>query len=175
MSWLEQIEGVLQRYKNSPGTNPPPNASTDFAQVAAHAPPDALSGGLAEAFRSGSTPPFEQMISSLFGSSGPQQRAGILNHLLAAAGPAASGILSRFGQGPTAPASQAMTGTPTVTPEQAQQIEPRAVRELAAEAQKNDPSIVERASQFYAQHPQLFQSLGEAALALIMSHVSRQH
>jgi len=42
------------------------------------------------------------------------------------------------------------------------------VRELAAEAQKNDPCIVERASEFYAQHPQLVQGLGAAALALIM-------
>ena len=63
----------------------------------------------------------------------------------------------------------------TVTPQQAQQVPPDAVRELAETARKNDPSIVERASEFYAQHPKLVQGLGAAALALIMSHASRQH
>ena len=176
MSWLEQINDVLQRYRNAPGTTAPPDASTDFAKVAAHAPPEAISGGLAEAFRSTNTPPFGQMLSELFSSSGPQQRAGILNHLLAGAGPAAAGMLSRvLGQGPGSQPQPAAAGQATVTPEQAQQIDPNAVRDLANQAQQRDPSIVERASDFYAQHPQLVQGLGAAALAMIMSHVSKRH
>jgi hypothetical protein len=176
MSWLEHIDDVLQRYNTTSGTNPPPDPAADFAKVAAHAPTEAISGGLAEAFRSANTPPFEQMISDLFKSSAPQQRAGILNHLLAAAGPAASGLLSRLtGQTPSVPPQQAPSGQPTVTPQQAQQVEPHNVREIAKEAQKNDPSIVDRASEFYAQHPQLVQGLGAAALAMIMSHVSKRH
>ncbi len=35
-------------------------------------------------------------------------------------------------------------------------------------------SVVDMASQFYAQHPTLIKSLGAGALALIMSHMSRR-
>jgi hypothetical protein len=61
-----------------------------------------------------------------------------------------------------------------VTPEQAQQVPPEAVHQLAEQAQKNDPSIVDRASGFYAQHPTLVKALGAGSLALIMSHMSRR-
>jgi hypothetical protein len=47
------------------------------------------------------------------------------------------------------------------------------VRQLAEHAEKRDPSVVERAGEFYAQHPTLVQGLGAAALALIIRHVSR--
>jgi len=175
MSWLEQIDDVLQRYRNVPGTTSSPETSADFAKVAAHAPPEAISGGLSEAFRSNETPPFGQMISDLFSSSGPQQRAGILNHLLASAGPAASSLLGRlFGQSASSPGPQAGSGQPTVTPEQAQRVDAQMVRDLANQAQKSDPSIVDRASDFYAQHPHLVQGLGAAALAMIMAHVSKR-
>lgn len=177
MGWLEQIGDVLQRYNSASPSNPPPNAPADFAKVAAHAPPSAISNGLAEAFRSANTPPFGQMISELFGSSNPQQRAGILNQLIAAAGPAAGGLWGKLASefSGAAPQTQTPVGRSTVTPEQAQQVQPATVRELATHAQKNDPSIVERAGEFYAQHPQLIQGLGAGALALIMSHVSQRH
>jgi hypothetical protein len=177
MSWLEQIDDVLQRYNSASPSNPPPNAPADFAKVAAHAPPSAISNGLAEAFRSENTPPFGQMISGLFGSSNPQQRAGILNHLIAAAGPSAGGWLGKLAAqfSGTAPQIPTPSGRATVTPEQAQQVAPETVGQLAHQAQTNDPSIVERASEFYAQHPQLIQGLGAGALALIMSHVSQRH
>lgn len=66
-------------------------------------------------------------------------------------------------------------GRPAVTPEQAQQIAPEQVRELAGQAQKHGPSIIDKASDFYAQHPTLVKSLGAGALALIMSHLSQRH
>ena len=46
-----------------------------------------LAEGLAHAFKSDQTPPFEQMVSGLFGQSNPDQKAGLLNQLLAALGP----------------------------------------------------------------------------------------
>jgi len=49
-----------------------------------------------------------------------------------------------------------------------------AVQELAKHAQRNDPSIIDRASNFYAQHPTLVQALGAGSLALIMSHMSNR-
>jgi hypothetical protein len=148
-------------------TTPNPSVGSDFTNMA-QAPSGALSGGLAEAFRSNETPPFEQMIAGLFNNSNPEQRAGILNHLIAAAGPAAAGILERFRAGGAGSGAG-------VTPEQAQQIDPGTVSTLAKQAHEKDSSVVERASEFYAQHPKLIQGLGAAALAMIMSHVSRRH
>lgn len=177
MSWIDQVGDVLQRYQGTPSPKPPESVTDDFARVAQHAPPSAVSSGLAEAFRSPNTPPFGHMVSDLFGSSNGEQRAGILNHLITAVGPAAAGgllgnLAGAFSGAPSG--AQTQPPQPKVTPEQAQQIQPAAVRELAEQAQQRDPSIVERAGAFYAQHPQLVQGLGAAALALVMSHISQR-
>ena len=57
MGWLENVHQVLQRYQGTAPSASPADVSNDFETVAAHAPSSALSGGLAEAFRSGKTPP----------------------------------------------------------------------------------------------------------------------
>ncbi len=160
---LSNLMGLLQRYA-SPGTANAGNVEQDFEQVSQTAPQPHLAGGLAEAFRSNQTPPFAQMLSTLFSNSNGQQQAGILNHLLASVGPgAASGILGSF-----------LKAGSQVTPEQAQQVPPETVHQLAEQAEKNDSSIIEKASSFYAQHPTLVKALGASSLALIMSHMSRR-
>ena len=180
MSWLNEVGEVLQRYGGAPAAQGSTDVAADFEKVAAHAPPSSLGSGLAAAFRSPNTPPFSEMISSLFERSNPQQRAGILNQLIAAAGPAASGVVGQLVRqfSGSSGSSQAQgvpsSGQPSITPQQAQQVQPSVLSDLAQHAEKNDPSIVERAGEFYAQHPKLVQGLGAAALALIMSHVSRQ-
>ncbi len=121
-----------------------------------------LSSGLNAAFQSNETPPFGQMIGQLFANSDGQQRAGILNHLLAAAGPSVAGRLL----GPVAG-----SGSNQMTPEQAQQVQPEAVQQLAEHAQASDPSILQRAAEFYSQHPGVVQSLGTEAVSMIVSHV----
>jgi hypothetical protein len=147
------------------------NVNEDFQQVAQQAPPQHLAAGLASAFRSDQTPPFENMISNLFGQSNGEQRAGILNRLLGAAGPmAASGLA---GGGLMSGLSSLLGSRGQVSPEQANQVSPEAVQELAKHAQQQNPSIIDQASQFYAQHPTLVQALGAGSLALIMSHISR--
>jgi hypothetical protein len=103
----------------------------------------------------------------MFSNSNGEQRAGILNHLLGAAGPGVGGgILGSLGG--------LLGGGSQVTPEQAQQVSPEAVHQLAEQAEKNNPSIVDQVSHFYAEHPTLVQGLGAGALALIMSHMSRR-
>lgn len=169
MSWIDDVGSVLKQYTGASASAPPPNAAADFSKIAAQAPPSAMSSGLAQAFRSESTPEFGQMISQLFAQSDSTQRAGILNHLLAALGPAASaGTLGNLTGGPSG-------NQPAVTPEQAQQVQPEQVRQLADQAHGHDPSIIDKASEFYAQHPTLVKSLGAGALALIMSHLSQRH
>ncbi len=160
---FSNLMGLLQRYA-SPGASNTGNVEQDFAQVSQAAPQQHLSTGLAEAFRSSQTPPFAQMVSTLFSNSNGEQRAGLLNHLLGSLGPgAASGLLGAQSGGDS-----------KVNPEQAQQVPPEAVHQLAEQAEKSDPSIVDTVSSFYAQHPALVKTLGASALGLIMSHISRR-
>lgn len=169
MTWMDQIGGLIQKYSGGSAAAQS-NVADDFGKVTQHAPTAALSGGLAEAFRSNSTPAFADMVSHLFSQSDGTQRAGILNHLMAAAGPAAGtgGALAGL-------AGLLSGGRQSVSPEQAQQVQPEDVRQLAAEAEKRDPSVIDRASEFYAQHPTLVKTLGAGALAIMMSHMSRRH
>ena len=112
-----------------------------FENAARGAAPGDVSHGLHEAFRSDATPPFEQMIGQLFGRSDPNQRAGFLNQ-----------ILGR-----------------NVTPQQASTMPVDEVQEATAQAAAANPSIMQRASEFYAQHPALVQTLGQAAITIAMN------
>ena len=48
-------------------------------------------------------------------------------------------------------------------------------REAATrEAARQNPSLVQRVSRFYAQHPQLVQTLGQAAIAIAMNGMARR-
>jgi len=165
MSSLSNVFGILKQYAggNAPtGSNP----QQDFEQVAQGASQSHLAGGLAEAFRSNQTPPFSQMLGTLFSNSNGSQQAGILNHLLSAVGPAASsGVLGGLLGG--------LGGGSQITPQQASQVPASAVTQLAEHAQQNNPSIIDQASSFYAQHPTLIKALGAGSLAMIMSHMSQ--
>lgn len=165
---LSDFLGMLEQYRGASAAAPPAGVEEDYSEVASSAPQAHLASGLAEAFRSSETPPFPQMLGTLFSNSNGQQRAGILNQLLGAAGPSllASGGLSSL--------AGLLHGGNTVSPEQANQIPPETVQQLAEHAQKQNPSIVDQASQFYAQHPTLVKALGAGSLALIMSHLSQR-
>lgn len=167
MGFMNEIGNILQQYKGAQASAPAETVQEDFSRVATQVPQAAISSGLSDAFRSDQTPPFGQMLSQLFGQSNGEQRAGILNHLIGAAGP---GALS----GPLLGGlSSLLQGRSSITPEQAQQVSPDVVQHLAEHAQRQDPSIIDKASQFYAQHPTLVQGLGAGALALVMSRISQ--
>jgi len=78
---------LLQRYSGTTPENAPASVQEDFRQVSQGAQTDHLASGLSDTFRSDQTPPFENMVASLFGASNGEQKAGILNQLLAAVGP----------------------------------------------------------------------------------------
>ena len=137
-----------------------------YDQTAREVPRETLADGLSHAFRSDQTPPFEQMVSGLFGQSNPEQKAGLLNQILGSLGSGgAAQALSAGGLG-------SPTGGP-VTPEQAAQVPPQQVEVLARQAAQKDPSIMDRAAGFYAQHPTLVKAIGAGALALLMSRISQ--
>jgi len=162
MGLLDQFSSILQQYTSGAVPANPNDALQHFQQVATQAQPTVLSGALGEIFRSPQTGTFGQNISSMFGQSDANQRAGILNTLLASGGPA---ILAKLGLGPS---------TTQVSPQQAQQVSPAAVEEASNRTLEQDPSIIDRASEFYAQHPTLVQALGAGAALLAMQHFSQR-
>ncbi len=181
MDWMKELSGVLQQYNGAGAAPARTNVHDDFDQVAQTAPPAALADGLAAAFRSEETPEFGQMAAQLFNNSDGQQRAGILNTLLRTAGPLIlSQILSRqtqpeSGGGLSKLIDLLKGGKETeVTPEQAEQIPAGAVEEIAAQAEKKDPSVIDQVSQFYAEHPTLVKTLGAAALTIAVSQIAKR-
>ncbi|HUP96944.1 MAG TPA: hypothetical protein VM073_03330 [Usitatibacter sp.] len=136
---------VLGRYAQQ-SHQPPPDVLDDFDRVAQEAEPDALSEGLEDAFNAEVTPPFEQMVGQLYGRSDSHQRAGLLREILG----------SRF------------------SPDEAQHMPVNEVEAAAADAARQNPSIIQRVSRFYAEHPQLVQTLGQVALSVAMSGMARR-
>jgi hypothetical protein len=156
MGWITEAVGrVLDRYTGTGASAPAEASHEDYSQVAGQAPPEAVAGGLSQAFRSESTPPFPEMLANLFQHSSPDQRAGLLNHLLGSLAGAIGG------------------GQP-VTPQQAGSVAPDQVKQAAAEAERQDPSIVDQASRFYAQHPDAVKAMGGLALAIALGHIARR-
>ena len=51
---------------------------------------------------------------------------------------------------------------------------PQQVQQLATEVHKQNPSIVDTVSDFYAQHPTLVKTLGATALTIAMSQMSKR-
>ena len=141
-----------------------------YDKVAGQIPQGDLSAGIAHVFNSDQTPAFEQMVGGLFKQSNPEQKAGLLTQLLGGLGSNASQVLG--GTGALAGLTGLLKGGGTVTPQQAQDVSPEAVQVLAQKANQTNPSIVDKASQFYAQHPTLVKGIGAGALALLMSHLS---
>lgn len=173
MSWMNEISNVLQNY--TAGSTPPATdeaVGDHFHQVAQAAPASDLASSLAAMFHSDKTPPFPQMVGQLFGNSNGTQRASLLNALLS--GGAASGILSQLAQtaGLSLPAGGGST-TP-ITPQAAEKITPEMAQQAAAQAAQHDPSIVERVSEIYAQHPMLVRTLGAAAMSIALSHLAHR-
>jgi len=164
------ILDVLQQDAN-PAAAPTDKVHEHFDQVAQQASSQQLGNGVAAAFRSDATPPFGQMVGNLFGQSTPEQRAGILNQLTQVLG---SGALSSIAGGVLGRVLGGGNAAPTITPEQASQVSPADAAVIAEHAEKKDPSILDRAGEFYAQHPQLVKGLGAAALAIVLGRMRSQ-
>src|SRR5690349_12146394 len=160
---------VLGRYAHQPD-QPPPQVMDDFHAVANEASPEVLSEGLQDAFNSETTPPFEQMVGQLYERSDPHVRAGFLNEILGSLGGGAGATLSgrvlgsllRHGAGQR------------VSPDDARAIPANEVEQAMRDAGRTNPSLVQRVSRFYAEHPQLVQTLGQAAIAIAMNGMARR-
>jgi len=167
MGWMNAIGGILQKYTNSDPSQASQEAHQHFDAVAQAVPQNVLAQGIAAAFNSDQTPAFGQMMASLFNQSTPEQKAGMLSQLLASAGPSVTALLASKGL------SGLVNSAGQINPQAASQISPDVIAEMATQAQKQNPSIVDTVSGFYAQHPTLVKTLGAAALSIAMARISR--
>ncbi|HEY6188355.1 MAG TPA: hypothetical protein VIW80_11775 [Pyrinomonadaceae bacterium] len=173
MDWMNQLSGILQQYNGAQPGQAPDTVHDDFDQFAQAAPQSALADGLAAAFRSNQTPAFSQMVAQLFGNASGQQRAGILNTLIATLGPTIAAQV--FSQGGSSGLAGLLSGGQReVTPEQAEEVSPEAVREIAEHAERKDPSVVDQLSNFYAEHPTLIKTLGATALTIALAKLAQR-
>ena len=178
MDWMNQIGGLLQQYTATTQPHQPPaSVHDDYDQVVQHAPPNALANGLAGAFRSSQTPPFGSMVAQMFNNSSGQQRANLINTLMAAAGPTVLAQMMNRSITPTpAPVAQALqSGRTKLTAEEAAQMPAQFVEDVATNAEQKDPSIIDQISDFYAQQPQMVKTLGGVALAVLLAKMTTPH
>jgi hypothetical protein len=170
MDWKNAVEHIIQRYsgQGAGAASAPADPHQDFQQVAQAAPADVVAGGISQAFRSDQTPPFPEMLSNLFTHSDPNQRAGLLSKLLNSVGPGALTAVTGLA------GLSSLLGGGGITPEQAGQVSPDQVQQLAAHAERQNPSIVDEISGFYSQHPQLMKAAGAMALTIAVQHMLRR-
>lgn len=174
MNWINQLGDIFQQYTGAAAGQAPSTVHDDFDQFTQVAPTGTIADGIASAFRSDQTPPFGNMVSHLFGQSNGQQRAGILNTLISSLGPTlVAQLLAR--RGASGLAGLLSGGRSEVTPEEAQQVPAEAVQEIATQAEKQDPSVIDTLSSFYAEHPTLVKTLGSAALAIALASIAQRH
>jgi hypothetical protein len=173
MTWTDKVENLLRQYTSggaAAAAQAAPDVHAHFDEVAQAAPPSVLAEGLTAAFNSDKTPAFGQMLSTLFNNSTGDQKAGIVNQLLSSVSPGAlTQLLSSVGL-----AGLLGSGSKQLTPEQAQQLSPEVVQQVATHAQNANPSVVESVSNFYAQHTALVKTLGGAALTIALAKVAER-
>jgi hypothetical protein len=188
---------ILEQYSDASAQSNQPQVEQDFDHIAQHADPDMLEQGLSHAFRSDQTPPFGNMVGQMFGQADAGQRAGMLNQLIGALGPAVigsmlggraggmggmgagglgglGGLLGGLLGGGAAVGNAGMQQMPQLSPQDAEQLSPEEVQELATQAEQQNPGIIDQMSRYYAQNPQLFKALGGAALAVALGQIAQR-
>jgi hypothetical protein len=169
MGWTDGLGQMLQGVLGGKASEADLHAA--FDKVAGAVPHGALTDGISHAFNSDQTPPFEQMLGGAFGQAAPDQKAAILNQVLAGLGPSAGSVLGSLGG--LGGLASVLGGGGTVSAAQAQQISPQVIEGLARKAREVNPGIVDAVSGFYAKNPQLVKMLGAGALAMIMGKLSK--
>lgn len=169
MSSKKDVSSVLQQYATETGVYSMQKVEDDFVEVTQQVPAEHVSTGLSEAIRSEQTPPFGQMVGQSFEQGDARQRAGVLNRLLDAAGPAAAQPLVDRGVLRSVPPG---TPEPAVTPELADQLHPELVQQIAHTAEQENPDVIDRMSNLYAEDPTLGKTLGGGTLSVALTKIA---
>ncbi len=167
----KELGQILDRYKGAGGgtASAPADVHSDFQKVAQSAPQEHVAEGISNAMRSDKTPSFGESAANLFGQSNPEQRAGLLNKLIGSVGPQAASAIPGLGS-----LAGMIGGGRQITPEQASQVKPEEVQQLASHAEKSNPSVVDEVSRFYSQHPGVVKALGGVAVAMVIQHIAHK-
>lgn len=157
---LQQIVGA--------GANASPNAA-QVDQVAQSASREQVQGGVAAALGSAGAPQLADVVAELFAKSTPEQRAAILNTITAKLG---AGALAGVAGG-------VLTGhegvdTPSVSASDTAAISADHVRAVVNAASPQDPSLLQRLSGFYAEHPTMVKTLGSGLLMVALAHMKNK-
>lgn len=161
---------MLKQYMGGSSPINEADVNSHFDQAAQSVPQGAMAEALSHAFRSDQTPAFGQLIGSLFSQSNGEQKAGMLNQLLSSVGPGALASMAGGGMLSTLLAG----GAKQLTPEQSQSVSSETVQQLASHAEQADPSIVDKVSAFYSQHPTLVKTLGAGVLSIAMEKLAHR-
>jgi len=169
MDLMGILGGILQQAE---GGQTPPDLDRHTENAASSIPQGDLSSVLSHVFNSSETPPFSQMLGGLFGQSNSGTQASVLNGLISAAGPAVLGSI--MNRGGLSSLSNIFGGDAPrqLTPEEAAQVPPEEVQQIAHHAEQHNPGIVDRMSEIYAAHPTLVKALGTGAMILALRKIS---
>lgn len=126
-----------------------------------------VASGLMQAFSSNDTPPFGEMLGTLFNNADPNQKAGLLNQLLAVAGPA---LMTQIAGNKGFDLNSLLSGQQGFTPETASQVPTEVLHSLADHTGGNGSGLIGNVSEFVSEHPTLVKTLGAAALSMAMNH-----
>ena len=160
MSLFDELKGLAAQYTG--GGVPAGDPGAHFDQLSKTVDNSTLAQGIAAAMRSDQTAPFPQLVSQLFSNGSADQKASMLNAILAAA-PQLSSLIPGLGSGGT------------LNPQQASAISPDAVQKVAHQAEQHDPSVVDKLSSVYANHPTLVKTLGTAAMVIDIRKVAEKY
>lgn len=171
MSRENDVSALLQQYAAETGVHSVQKVEQDFVSVAQSVPAEHVSTGLAEALHSEKTPPFEDMVGESFERGSEDLRASMLKQLIDGASPGVvkplidDGLLPRAANG---------SGYPAVPVDASlvQNLDTDVVRRLAREAAKEDPSVIDRMSEFFADDPAAGRTLGGVALSVALSKIA---
>ena len=166
------LGGLLSRYLNVSSGQVLPDAENHFDAVRQQASAEVIRQSISDALRSDQTPPLGQMVSDIYSKAAPSQQAGMLNQILASLPPGALSSLGGGALGGLLGQPAAGGASPQVTPQQATQVSPSQVQDLANHAEKHDPGIFDKLGTFYAEHPDLVKKLGAAALTIAMANIA---
>ena len=165
MGLLEDVRTLVTHYVSQGGS--PQDVAANFSHVVDSTDAASLSPGIAEALRSGETPPFAQMVSQLFANASPDQKASMLNALLGSASPELQATLRSLIPGAAT--------TATISRTHAENVSPDVVTTLAEKVEQHNPGVIDRMGAFYAQHPTLVKTLGSAAMMIAMRKLAERH
>lgn len=149
MGLLDIAGGLLRQYMNAAPGQASAEAAQHFDTVSQQASPDLLSKGLSAVFQSEHTPDFAQLAAQMFANASPEQKQALMAQLQGILGPAA-GALASAGQS----------------------AQPGALQGALQQAATSNPSIVDKVSAIYAQHPTLIKTLGGAALTIALAKMA---